>query len=757
MAKQIEIKKKEDREELGQLIAEMWEEDNLDKSDWLALLPKWLDAYQGRPQKKDLPWEGASNLFVPMTATAVDAIHPRLMAALFKPDPLCSFRAQEPSDIELAKKNERFLDYVCREECALFPVADRFLLNTLIYGIQVVKASWEIETKAKRVKHEFPLDSDPIQCIEAILQGEKAYADAINRITDEEYEVVMKDRKVKIEVSKDNSNLIIYTDRDEVVKDQVVVDLINPEDIAFNSDCPYDIQKADHIFERYWLTMDQLKKKMKLGLFNEVDDEEMEKLEGQSSNEMSMRDQTGDIKQYRETVTGTAETWRQGAPYEMVELIDAYLKYDIDDDGYDEDIIVTIPIENPSILLRVHRLEDVYAHGMKPFTLFYFNPVSKTVWANGLPQMVEALQAEINIIHNQRNDSGQLNNTPYGWYVPSAGMPKERIPLEPGYMSPIGDVNQVKLHQPGNYHAWPFQEEELLYTLFERRTKVSDLTLGRAGENQGASRTATGVQALNAQQATGFDIVIRRIQEGWKGLLQQILLLYREYMPDDRYVRITGKYGDPDYVIGQPDLSVKMDMVFTGNSLNTDREVERNTTTFLAQSVMSPNAIGFGLQLGIFDPQGVAEWYRHLFEVFDVPNIERIIKIPEMPKIYKPEEIMNRLMAGEKIRPKQGEDHDAVIQEISMYLQSPKALTLPPEINILLQDQVKARTIQKVNEQLQQMMMQMQQQQMMMQQGNSMTPPGQMGGGPPNQLQMPAGMGGAPQMAPPPPPGRVAF
>lgn len=734
MPKNIVIKKKEDRKELGNLVYDMWMEDNRDRSQWLAELPKWLDAYQGRPQKKDLPWEDASNLFVPMTATAVDAIHPRLMAALFKPTPVASFRAQEPSDIELAKKNEVFLDYVAREECGLFPLADRFLLNTLIYGIQVVKASYEIETKQQRVKHEFPIDTDPIQAIEAILEGEKAYADAIKRLTDEEYEVVMKGRKVKLDVEKSEDYLCIYTEREEIISDQVVVDLINPEDISFDSDCPYNLQKADHIIERYFLTLDQLKRKVKNKLFD-ASKEELKRIEEGQTSDISSDDETISIKEFRENITGARETWKESAPYEKVELLDAYIQYDIDDDGYDEDIIVTIPVEHPDIILRIHRLEEVYAHGKRPFTLFYFNPISKTVWAQGLPQMVEALQTEINIIHNQRNDAGQLNNTPYGWYVPSAGMPKERIPLVPGFMNPVGDVNQVKLHQPGQFHVWPFQEEQLLYTLFERRTKVSDLTLGRAGENQGASRTATGVNALNAQQATGFDIVIRRIQEGWKSLLQQILALYREYMPDDKFVRITGKYGDPDYIINRSDLTSKMDMVFTGNSLNTDREIERNTTTFLAQSVMSPASLGFGLQLQIFDPASVAEWYRHLFEVFDVPNIERIIKIPKMPKTYSPEEIMNRLMAGEKIRPKQGEEHDEVIQIIQGYLQSPKAMTLDASIRMLLMDQVKARQIQKVNEQMQQMMQQMMMQQMQQQ---------MMSGG----LQMPPGMGGAPPQPP---------
>lgn len=750
MAKFIELKKDQDREDLGNLVVDMWDEDNNDRNEWLKLLPKWLDAYQGRPQQKNLPWKGASNLFVPMTATAVDAIHPRLMAALFKPTPICSFTPQEPSDIELAKKNERFLDYVTREECALFPVADRFVLNTLIYGIQVVKASWALETKNQRVKHEFPPETDPIEAIQTILMGEKAFADAINRLTDEDYEVIMKDRKVVLDVSQTPDALVVYTEREEVVKDRAVVELINAEDISFNSDSTYNLQDADHIIERYWLTLDQIKRNVKNKLFK-VKKKEEEELDNLVDASMRGGDTTIDQKEYRESVTGAMETWKEGSPYDKIELLDAYIKYDIDDDGYDEDILVTVPVQKPSIILRCHRLEDVYGHGMKPYTMFYLNPVGKTVWAQGLPQMVEALQAEINIIHNQRNDAGQINNTPYGWFVPGAGMPKERIPIEPGFLNPIADVNQVKMHQPGNYTAWAFNEEQLLYTLFERRTKVSDITIGRVGETQGAARTATGVQALNAQQATGFDIVIRRFQEGWKSLLQQILALYQEYMPEDRMVRITGKYNDPDYVVTRSELSHRMDMTFTGNSLNTDREVERNTVTFMAQSAMAPPSLGFLLQTRVMDPQSVAEWYRYLFEVFDVPNIERIIKIPEMPIILKPEEIFNRLMSGEKLLPKQGEDHDAVIMMISDYMNSKKGIYLDPEIFELLKAQIPLRQQQKVNEQVQQAMQQMimMQQMAMMQQGG---PPGAGPGG----GMIPPGLGGAPPR-PPASPGGMTF
>jgi len=129
-------------------------------------------------------------------------------------------------------------------------------------------------------------------------------------------------------------------------------------------------------------------------------------------------------------------------------------------------------------------------------------------------------------------------------------------------------------------------------------------------------------------------------------------------------------------------------------------------------------------------PPGIAEWYRHLMTVFDVPNYERILTVPEMPKIYKPEEIMNRLISGERLLPKQGEDHDAVVMLISEYLaDESQRVALDPEIAQLLQKQVAMRQSAKVNEQIQKMMQMIQMQQMAAQGQQPMMPGGQ-GGAP---------------------------
>jgi hypothetical protein len=702
-----------DKKALGQQIADAWIDDNVDREVWLTDLTRWIHAYQGRMESKNTPWPGASNLWVPLTATHVDAIHPREMAALCQPDPICSFAAQEPSDEMLARKRERFLDWAVREEIDLFPTLDRIILGKDINGVQFVKTTWELKTRRLVSVHEFPGDMIAQDVIQAVVKGDQKFLEAVQRVSgplDPKVQKLLDDREIELEVRQERGKIIVTTEREEVVRDAPRVTLLDPEDVVVNSDATYDLQEADHVLHRYWMTPKEIKRAVARGTYQASKDE-LETIERLATTErMPSDDNTLDIKERRDDITGTASTFRQGDP-ERLELLDWYGEYDINDDGEDESVIVTIVREQPDLVLRVVRLEEVYRHGMRPFVAFYHAPVGNAFWAIGIPQILEGIQAELNIIHNQRVDAGTISNTPWGWYVPAAGFNPEKMPIEPGFLMPVDDVNRVKMHAPANYTAWGFQEEASLVGIAERRTKVSDLTLGRIGEDQGAARTASGVKALSAQQATGFDIIIRRDQDAFKRLLQQILGLYAQYMPPAKEVRVLGRYPeDGDMLVSREDLRGQMDMRFTGNSLSTDREIERQVLTFLAQGVMNPQALQFLLTLGITAPPGVAEWYRHLLDVFDVPRLERIIKIPPPQSLLNVDEIVNRTIAGERLTPSPGEDHQGVMQAIAALLQGPDVVGFAPETLAALTEQLQRRQQQAQVEMMQQMI----QQQMMM-------------------------------------------
>lgn len=745
MPKHVELPA-EELTELGQLIVEDWEDDNDDRQQWLDDLPKWLAMYQNRPVAKDEPWEGASNLFVPVTATVIDTAHPRYMAALFKPEPIAAFQPQDPSDEEYAKKQEQFLDWAVREDCALFPIMDRVLLSACVVGTQPVKVTWDLQIRHVRDRHEFPPDTPLQEALQAIYQAETTLVEAVQRTGGspeqaQEYVVMVAEKgKRVVEVEKTPTKVYVFTERNEVVRDAPLITYVNPEDFCVESDAPADLQRADHVTHRYWLTLDQIKRECRKGTFRKLDKSELEDLELLEDPSKAPDTNTSGAKEVREAITGAAETQRVGTP-SRIELLDSYRKYDVNDDGYDEEIIGTVVKEKPDIVLRVNRLEEVYRHGMRPFVTFGMFPVADAFWSVGYPFILDGLQAEINTIHNQRIDAGTIGNTPYGWYQPQAGLPAERVPLEPGVMIPVDDVNAVKMAQPADYTAWRRDEERVIWDLIEKRTKVNDITMGRPGDTQGASRTATGVQQLASQSAIGNDLQVRRIQEDFKRLLTQILALYRQYMPPGREVRIRGALGAPDVVVTRDDLSKLLDLKFTGNSLSTDREIERNTFSFFAQGPLGPNVQGFLMQMGVMTPQGIAEWYRQLLKVFDVPNIERIIQAPPQPAARNPDEVLGRVLAGEDVLPMPGENHQVIVDKLGRYLQSPDAVGLAPEVRLVAQHQLQARQQAAMQEMLAQQMQQM-----------------MMAAQPQPQPGLPAGVGGGPTQVPrPPQPGGLTF
>jgi hypothetical protein len=726
---------------LGHDIVEGWTADNEDRQDWLKDLPTWLDAYRGRLERKMIPWPDASNVRVPVVPTVVQALHSRKMPALFKPEPIVGFKPQEPSDETRTLKRERFLDWAVRHEVNLFPIMDRVMQGQLLYGLQFVKASWSLEVRRLKDKHTFDPSVPIEEAVGHVLKAEEQYLEAVKRVNDLEVEAMVKGRKVTFEVDQTEQALTIYSDREEVVEDQPVVELVRPEDIVVPSNAPFNLQKAEHIYHRYWLTLSQVKARAKTGVFAKLSTKDLDTLESAADAVTETDDaHTHEVKRVEEGITGADLLDRTGAPDE-IELLDAYLKDDLDDNGDEEEWLVTVAKQFPEIILRCVRLEEVYRHGMRPFVVFYHEPVGDRFWAIGVPQILEGLQAQVNKIYNQRNDAGDMSILPCGFYKPGAGAAPDKRRLEPGVFQPADDPKNDYAMLPIQANlAWASAEEDRVWALVEKVSRVNDLMLGRVSQHQGATRTAAGVSALTTQNAAGLDIYLRRDQESWGQLLQMILALYAQYMPPGKEQRILGYTADEEtVVVTRDDLTGIRDMVFTGNSLSTDREIERNTVTFLAQSALNPGVFQFLLQLGIMQPPQIAEWYRYLFQVFDVPRLDKLIVIPKQEPVLTPEVIVNRTVAGELIPPKPGENNQQVIAMLEQIYQGPDAASLAPTIlaNIKQTMTVRGQVLQQ-EQIIQAIQQQMAQMQAMQQQYAG--------------LASPPGIGGAPELPPNQPP-----
>lgn len=104
-------------------------------------IKRFRELYGAEDWDRELPFEGASNLHIPMIGWIVNALHVRLVQSHFGVKPYVRCKPQEASDQDGANILERLLWYVHSAQQALAP-GYLAILDSLIAGYGVVKETW---------------------------------------------------------------------------------------------------------------------------------------------------------------------------------------------------------------------------------------------------------------------------------------------------------------------------------------------------------------------------------------------------------------------------------------------------------------------------------------------------------------------------------------------------------------------------------------------------------------------------------------
>lgn len=114
----------------------------------------WRMAYEARPreEQRQFPFQGASNIVIPIIAIHVDTLHAQLMAAIFKTQPIIVAKVLgdfgTESD-ELKEAYEEFMQYVAIEpsELDLYRVYNEGMRECIKFGTVTYKCPWEKKTR----------------------------------------------------------------------------------------------------------------------------------------------------------------------------------------------------------------------------------------------------------------------------------------------------------------------------------------------------------------------------------------------------------------------------------------------------------------------------------------------------------------------------------------------------------------------------------------------------------------------------------
>ena len=423
---------------------------------------EWDRLYEAIPEEevKMFPWEGCSNLVVPVIATAVEAVQSRLINAVFAGKDLFVGQPKSPNWVDLAEPVGRWLNWVSSSIMKMYPLCQRWFLSTVKYGTGIVKLPW-----------------------------------------------VERFRNVKY-----MQNGGLYQER-VTLHNGPLPELVRLENFLFSPDAvtSQDIQTCEWVAQKSVRTFKYLKEMENSEVYQNVDEIKENK-----------RQNATDIESQIEARTGIEPSERND--YEIYEV---WCSYDVEGNGELSELVITFHLDTRTVLRAVH---NFYRHQERPFHIIRYMPRDNSLLGIGICQMLEDIQEEVSTIHNQRLDNATLSNTRAWKRRQGSGANIDEV--YPGAVVDVIEMDDVQELQMGNPHSSLLQEEIHTGTIGEKRTGVSDYTVGRESAAIGSRATATSTMALLNEGNKRFQMTIMDIRDALSSFAHQVIMLYQQFAPE---------------------------------------------------------------------------------------------------------------------------------------------------------------------------------------------------------------------------------
>ena len=249
-------------------------------------------------------------------------------------------------------------------------------------------------------------------------------------------------------------------------------------------------------------------------------------------------------------------------------------EYDADDDGYPEKVVITYHMESRTVLSATHH---PYFHRRRPFVRFVYMPREDRFYAIGIPEMLEDPQDGITTMHRQRIDNKSIANMQCFTALQSSGIrPKTKI--YPGKVFLVNDHNDIKSFPLGQIFNSTIEDENMLKQYAERRTGISDYSLGRESDAVGTKATATATLALIQEGNKRFDLTIRDFRRNLAECAVQALQLNQQFKPLGEIFTVLGPAGMPvEQIINFPQeyIRSRISIQVNTSSAGANREVSK--------------------------------------------------------------------------------------------------------------------------------------------------------------------------------------
>jgi hypothetical protein len=332
---------------------------------------------------------------------------------------------------------------------------------------------------------------------------------------------------------------------------------ISREDWVISSDA-MTVEDAFLCGFRTYLRRPQIDSRVKTGFYDKA---VKEKLTAGDAPDKTKKDRAEDaFKRMVEDEKSKFEIW------------EIWLKYDVDEDGEEDDIVVTFHRSSRTILRAIY---NPFFIGFRPFVPFLYNPTEFQFDGRGLVEALEKSQLEVDAIHNQRRDRATLLNGPI--FVIQEGTQIDNFKFAPGMVYTTSGIPKEVvsvLDFSGGAYPESFTEEQQIISYMQQVAGVGPANLGQSvTERPVAKETIALIQETNKKRKSEIDSYRDSIAQIGKLAME----MWAQYQPQYTYYK-KGEAGLESKTIEFPLEylwdGLKVDLVASSEMLNTEARRE---------------------------------------------------------------------------------------------------------------------------------------------------------------------------------------
>lgn len=615
------------------LVERVKDTDNAN-SQWLKKQLGYIKRRYGKKRKRKTPWNGASNINMPLIDGIVRRWRPGITALILDANPTAHFVAQEVRDLDPARTVEPFFHWLFVDHMDTPPEIAK-LADLIAYrGHAYAREGWEYETstdaRVVNVSDMFPQGAAQYaqQAVEgpqnaAGTQDDLQPETVIAQRLIEEYDLNKQDKAVlrsTIQVAEQilRGAPFVRIMYERVIKDRPAWKALDPCNTIVEQEGDPETAPFFCIIHRY--TRDQILRKAKDGFFTntQADLVATKMSENKSGSESSANKSGGaggsnlrqQIRDFLDRRGGVRRLDSNRVKTPRTDIWELFCRLDINGDGLDERCILWY---SPEFDIPLALVQYPFNFETWPVTCFMFEPqADRPVDSRGIPEMLNDLAKLVDHFHNSRVDASQIVLSP-AMQKRNAGIEfGNQMQWKPGAIFPvqeIGDIAPIQ-HDLRILQAL-FGEEQSNQRAAENYVGTFDATLNQLSRPT-ERRTATEVQAISQLSTDVFGLDARLFQINMGRSFKKIWAMWQDWGEEKTFFRVQGE--PQPRVAKKSELGYDYDIHPAGTPSSTNKQFLMSNMREILQIVIQD-------QTGRFDVGALLKAY---FELID-PKIAKLV------------------------------------------------------------------------------------------------------------------------------------